>query len=435
MMRPLADAAAPQDGAIAFKGLLPREAAAIAIVADAVTAAREALRLAQRAAPGQQVVIFDLLGDNSPLAELVPDDDPHGISDAVRYGLSLRALARPVRSLRRVYVVRGGQESPFDAEVLGSRIWEVWREQIRRGAGLMLVALRSDAGGTASLLERLDGVVLPRGVPRPSERVHVVGHVGQVELEPRRSQARPAHVPKKRVSTWRWPVAVFVLVAVGGTLIAVWRAGMWPFGSRLPGGTSVQPGALGTTAASQPTEPSLPASWSVELANANSLPAAIRRSLELADSLPAVTVGIGAESSSGAWYRILAGAFLTSSAADSLAWSLQERLLVLEWCRRRSRGCWRREFRQILSRYVCRGGGPWASQRTPSGAALGLLSTSELSSHSRRGPRCRLSSTVSTSARFSLRESGANLRCDSQDWNCTDSSHLRIEQSYVSTKA
>ena len=328
MMRPLADAAAPQDGAIAFKGLLPREAAAIAIVADAVTAAREALRLAQRAAPGQQVVIFDLLGDNSPLAELVPDDDPHGISDAVRYGLSLRALARPVRSLRRVYVVRGGQESPFDAEVLGSRIWEVWREQIRRGAGLMLVALRSDAGGTASLLERLDGVVLPRGVPRPSERVHVVGHVGQVELEPRRSQARPAHVPKKRVSTWRWPVAVFVLVAVGGTLIAVWRAGMWPFGSRLPGGTSVQPGALGTTAASQPTEPSLPASWSVELANANSLPAAIRRSLELADSLPAVTVGIGAESSSGAWYRILAGAFLTSSAADSLAWSLQERGLA-----------------------------------------------------------------------------------------------------------
>ncbi|HWP03445.1 MAG TPA: hypothetical protein VNL96_08315, partial [Gemmatimonadaceae bacterium] len=166
MMRPLADAAAPQDGAIAFKGLLPREAVAIAIVADAVTAAREALRLAQRAAPGRQVVIFDLLGDNSQLAELVPDDDPHGISDAVRYGLSLRALARPVRSLRRVYVVRGGQESPFDAEVLGSRIWEVWREQIRRGAGLMLVALRSDAGGTASLLERLDGVVLPRGVPR-----------------------------------------------------------------------------------------------------------------------------------------------------------------------------------------------------------------------------------------------------------------------------
>lgn len=325
MTRPLGDAAAPREGGTASKGRFPREAVAIAIVADAVTAAREALRLAQRAAPGRQVVIFDLLGEGSPLAELVADDDPHGISDSVRYGLSLRALARPVRSLRRVYIVRGGQESPFDPEVIGSRIWEVWMEQIRRGAGIMLVALRSDAGGTASLLERLDGVVLPRGVPLPSERVHLVGHVGEVELEPRRSQARPVPAPKKRVSTWWWSVPVFVLMALGASLIAVWRAGMWPFGSRLPGGAPVGPGALRTTAASEPTEQSLPASWSVELANANSLPAAIRRCLELADSLPAVTVGIGAKSASGTWYRILAGAFLSPSAADSLVWSLQER--------------------------------------------------------------------------------------------------------------
>jgi hypothetical protein len=299
----------------------PPDAVAIAIVGSAGAAAREALRLAEQWAPRRQVLIFDLLGDSSPLAELASDDDPHGISDAVRYGVSLRSVARPVRRMPRVYVVRGGQEPPFDKDVLTSRAWEVWREQVRRGAGLMLVAMRADIPGTTAFLERLDGVVLSAEVPLPPESIRVLGRFGELQLLPQRPAQRPVHRHSTRPSMATW-AAVWATLLAAGALLAMWRLGLGPFAPRSGDRASDAPAGPSGSAATQ-TRDSTEAGWSVELGSTNSLAAAVRRANELSDSLPAATLGVGVRGSGGTWYRILAGAFGSASDADSLARQLR----------------------------------------------------------------------------------------------------------------
>ena len=125
---------------------------------DPVATAAAALGVARAQARRRRVFLTDLLGDGSPLAELVPGGDHHGVSDMVRYGVSLGHAAQRVPGMPNLFVVPGGAESPLTDDVLGAEWWSLLFEQVRRSGALVLLAAPSIVPSIDRLVARTDGV-------------------------------------------------------------------------------------------------------------------------------------------------------------------------------------------------------------------------------------------------------------------------------------
>jgi hypothetical protein len=297
-------------------------AGAIAVVgADRADVAGEVLRLAADEAARRPVTVVDLLGEESILAKLVAGDDPHGASDAVRYGLSLSKVARAHHTTPNLFLVPGGAETPLQPDVLASHRWLSWAEKARRGNTLLLVAAPSDHDALGPLLDRLDGMVVIGDGPAPITRSPLVARVRSGRAPRPRPAPPAAPAPRRRVRGF----------ALGAALVAVAAVGAWGLRAQLTrgGDTSspdrdgrpsvvmpgdVVPGAGGTSA--DPTDGS---PWSVELASVNSSAGALARVRQTVDSLPVPTYSptlLGA--TTAPWYRLVAGAFTSSASAESL---------------------------------------------------------------------------------------------------------------------
>src|SRR5687768_18268433 len=86
--------------------------AAVAVVGESLAdVAREALKIARVESQSRPVLLVDLLGQGSALDKMAGVDDPHGVSDAARYGMSLGSVARPVPNADSLFVVSGGAET------------------------------------------------------------------------------------------------------------------------------------------------------------------------------------------------------------------------------------------------------------------------------------------------------------------------------------
>ena len=316
---------------------------AVAIVGESLAdVAREALKIARVESQSRPVLLVDLLGQGSALDLMFADDDPHGVSDAARYGVSLARCARPVPNADSLFVVPGGHETPLADDVVSDHMWGSWSDQCRRAGALLVVAAPADLHFVGRAIDQLDGMVMIGDAAAPITQTPLIGRVPSsrrravVDGTPR--SITPAEAEAVREAT---PVPVrrvvlavgIAILVVGGAFIAPWANGRifqrTPQAETAGSVPIVMPGdptVATTVAAPIANLPPGAAPWSVEVASVNSFIGAMARVRQALDSLPVPTFavtqpGVG----SAVWYRMLAGAFASSEEADSLLTVLRRR--------------------------------------------------------------------------------------------------------------
>lgn len=320
---------------------------AVAIVGESLAdVAREALQMARVESKSRPVLLVDLLGQGSALDEMFGDDDPHGVSDAARYGISLNRVAREVPNADSLFVVPGGAESPFADDVLSNSIWGSWSAQCRRAGALLVVAAPADLPDVEKAIDQLDGLFMIGDGAAPSTHVPLIGRVSGTQPVP------TVETPPEVVLPAAEQVAVDVTpitpkrvnralqVAVAAVALAGVVAGAWWANGRIReqwSGATPQVAAVGepiimpgdpTSDSARGVAAGLPVGavpWSVELASVNTINGAMARVRQALDSLPVPTFAATQPGGGAIWYRLRAGAFTTSEQADSLLASLRER--------------------------------------------------------------------------------------------------------------
>ena len=318
--------------------------AAVAVVGESLSdVAREALKIARVESQSRPVLLVDLLGQGSDLDEMFPDEDLHGVSDAARYGVSLGRVARPVPNADSLFVVSGGTESPQADDVMADHMWTSWSDQCRRAGALLVVAAPADLHDVGKAIDQLDGLVMIGEAAVPTTHAPVIGRV-PTSRRPVLADAPPRAInptekeaidqvtpgPARRVM-----LGTVIALAIAGAVGGLWwmngrihrstvESGVAPIASGdpivLPGDPSVGASAAGATSLAAGAVP-----WSVEIASVNTINGAMARVRQALDSFPAPTFAATQPGGGAVWYRLTAGAFTTSEAADSLLAALRAR--------------------------------------------------------------------------------------------------------------
>ena len=319
--------------------------AAVAVVgASLADVAREALKIARVESQSRPVLLVDLLGQGSALDEMFADDDTHGVSDASRYGVSLGRVARPVPNADSLFVVSGGTESPQADDVLADHMWGSWSDQCRRAGALLVVAAPADLHDVGKAIDQLDGLVMIGDAAVPTTHAPVIGRVPTSRRPVLADEPPRAITPEEKEAvdvatpgtSRRILMGTVVALAVTGA-----AAGLWWMNGQLrhpavedgvaqvaSGEPIVMPGdpSAGASAVAATGLPAGAVPWSVEIASVNTLNGAMARVRQALDSLPAPTFAATQPGGGAAvWYRLTAGAFTTSEAADSLLTALRAR--------------------------------------------------------------------------------------------------------------
>lgn len=337
-------------------GSLDDVAAALVIGSEPAVAAHVALAIARAQPSDRRVAVADLVGG---LPGLEPAAAPPagagaaeaplpGLLDCVRDGLPVSAIARPLADDPRVFVLPAGGPDVGTRLVLESARWPRLVAGFREVDALLLLVVRADAPGLATLLSTMDGVVavdLPPVVARAWPLLATVDRP-EPELPP------VAPIPERASPRRRWPLAVAgaALLATAG-LAASWAFGAGARGRTTDGPASPDAGQPAGSAAIAPAastpEPvpdtitigavvnpddSLAAvGFTVELVAANT-PAGANSLLDLPGvSLPVPTlvpVLLGADGRP--WYRALTGAWRARAEAEAFLAPLRARGLVQE---------------------------------------------------------------------------------------------------------
>lgn len=317
-------------------------AAAVAVLGDdPVATASTAIGIALAQARTRRVYLLDLLGEGSALATLVPGDDPHGVSDMVHFGVSLGRAARVVEeSTPNLLLVPGGAESPLSEEILSSPRWESLFAQVRRSGALALVAAPAIVPGLDRLTVRTDGVVLVGGAQPPGTGVTVLGEVraaSGLRAITTPAATAPAISPSRRGAPTGLVLTVllFILIAAGVVTAPRWlpMVGVGRRAAEAP--PAAQP--VLAPAPQRPTDAESDAGYGVQLLFTNSFANANRYLQRTAPFLPALTYApvpmaprgapaadsLSARADSATWYRLVAGAFPDSAAAEGFLQALR----------------------------------------------------------------------------------------------------------------
>lgn len=134
-------------------------AAVVVAGPDVDSAAHLALGLAAGQSGRRRVAVADLTGEATPIANLIPDQDPHGLGDTFDFGVSLNRVARQLDREGRLFVIPAGTEAALRP---GQPINDRWRRIVdgfRDVGALLLLVGPSSAPGIAELIRRTDGVV------------------------------------------------------------------------------------------------------------------------------------------------------------------------------------------------------------------------------------------------------------------------------------
>jgi hypothetical protein len=313
---------------------------AIVVVASAADdAAAVALGIGDVQAKLRRVVVADLAGDTATLIRLVTSDDPHGLSDSFRYGVSLNRVAQPIGAEGNLFVLPSGTEPVVDDEIYRNDRWRRLVAGFREVGALLVLVAPGNAPALDALIAFTDGAV---GVGR----VPVPGHVIDSARFPRRTTrvgapfAGPASPPTTRVR--QRPLAIVVgAVAAAIALVMVFRLrGAGP-SAAAPVDTTATETAAATPSRSidsaaaavapetppirNPADSAQATAYAIEIAKFSTPTGALMR---VRDELPktahAATFGvvaIGADQT--LWYRVIAGASGSRAAADSVLVALR----------------------------------------------------------------------------------------------------------------
>lgn len=323
--------------------------AIVVLGADADATAQVALGIGRAQAGRRRVAVGDLLGEAPPIQALLRGEDLHGIVDSFVYGVSLNRIAYEVPGTPGLFVMPTGTE-PVDAtEIFPSQRWKRLASGFREMGALLVLAAPADAPEVPALVAQMDGAILVgETVPGDLPVSAVISSVRRPVMTPVTDVPvdfeAVAPVPVRRVgiaSVLKGAAALLVIAALG-----LWFAGR-PFdrsgrrpapGGRSPAdsvfpiaGAGETAGVAGTRtgdstrvvpAVRNPRDSATAAVYAVELLAANTAAGAAARVREEGEDLPAGTYAAaivdGAE-----WYKVVAGAYTTREAADTLLMRLR----------------------------------------------------------------------------------------------------------------
>lgn len=313
---------------------------AIVVVANAADdAAAVALGIGDVQAKLRRVVVADLAGDTATLTRLVTSDDPHGLSDSFRYGVSLNRVAQPIGAGGNLFVLPSGTEPVVDEEIYRNDRWRRLVAGFREVGALLVLVAPGNAPALDALIAFTDGAV---GVGR----VPVPGHVIDSARFPRPTTriggpfAVPASPPTARVRQRPLVMAVGVIAAAIAVVMVFRLRSAGPSAAAPVDTTATETAATtpirsidSAAAAVAPETPPIrnPAdsaqatAYAIEIAKFSTPTGALMR---VRDELPktahAATFGvvaIGADQT--LWYRVIAGASGSRAAADSVLVALR----------------------------------------------------------------------------------------------------------------
>lgn len=344
--------------------------AVVVVGSDPEATAAVALGIARVQAAQRRVAVADLLGGSPALEALVSSDDPHGIVDSFVFGVSLNRVAHQVPDSGDLFIIPSGT-SPIDYEdIFGNTRWRRLAAGFREVGALLLVVAPVDAANLVDLVFATDGAVIvgdtvPGDIPVAqtvgwlrtgrSGATSVAGSAPLAMVEAAR--AKP---PRRAYRMLASAAGLLLTVGVGG--LALWfayrpyasdrrpRIGATPSASPLA--SKLSPDSVTLTAradsvhrdsvtrglASAPASDSFPllaaanvsdsgsaAAWAVRLEQTNTKSGAILDLRQRFETVPAGTYGFDLRTR---FYLLVAGAYATRSAAESLLVQLRNQRIL-----------------------------------------------------------------------------------------------------------
>ena len=324
----------------------------VVIGADPVATGKVAVGIGRVQAARRRTAVGDLFAESPPIQDLVQTDDPHGLVDTFVYGVSINRIAHPVPEAGELFVLPSGTEPPEYEEILPNSRWARLTAGFAEVGALLVLAAPASAPRIEDLVAAADGAIVvgdvaPRKLP--------VASVIYAVREPR--PAAPARAPSPAAKRPWWKQRVPAIAGIGLTLVAAGVAA-WLAYRPLAGGPprlgpkpdsvhrstgagvlhtdSTARDTLGdTTSANAPAElrirnsedSAAAAPYAVELLAANTQAGAILKLQQDGSSLPAPTFS-PALVQGAQWYKVIAGAYVSRSSADSLLAVLRRRKVV-----------------------------------------------------------------------------------------------------------
>jgi len=203
-------------------GALDGASAVVVLGHDPIATASVALGIGRAQAAHRRVAVGDLIGDVAPIRELVTDDDPHGLTDAFLYGVSLNKIARQIDTAGNLHVLPSGTDHVVQEEILANDRWRRLASGFNEVGALLLVAAPAAIPGIEALIQMLDGVVLVGGATSPVPNARVFAEVSSATRRsaPRPAQRQATETARESAQRRRWLVPAVAAAAV--VAIAAW---------------------------------------------------------------------------------------------------------------------------------------------------------------------------------------------------------------------
>jgi hypothetical protein len=331
-----------EDAGRQIASLLGSYSAVVVTSSDPVAAAHVALGIARAEATHRRVVVGDLVGDTPSLRSLVRDEDPHGITDSLLYGVSLNKIGYAVEGTENLYVMPSGTDPHIDEEILRSARWTRVAAGFGEVGALLLLVAPWDSKGLGDLIDKIDGAVLVKDTDLPAAPNSLV--LARV-ASPTPTLKIPLHRISARAASWkqhRWfypalgAIALLLIASVGLALMLarVGRAARHP--ARVVA-KSAPPARAPTPPPPRPPPETLyvappanvndsasAAAFTVELLVANTAEGANLFVRKNGAALPAAAVSpVAIDLERSKWYKVTAGAYTRRYQADSLLRALR----------------------------------------------------------------------------------------------------------------
>ena len=311
---------------------------------DPIATASVALGIARAQAQHRRVAVGDLIGDVAPLQSLVTDDDPHGLTDAFLYGVSLNKIARQIDPAGNLHILPSGSEHAVQEEILRNDRWRRLASGFREVGALLIVAAPAAVPGVEDLVAMLDGVVLVGGATSPLPNARVLAEVPSALRKPstRPEQVRPATPSASGRRRWVIPIAAAAAIVVVASLLgrnyfARQRAQL-PALQRDSAAASADSIVAVASPAVDSSPPLTPANsadsanaspYAVQIAMVDTEEGAAARVRAGGGDFPVGTYApVSRGGDLGTWYKVVTGAYVNRNRAEQLLAFLRTRGLV-----------------------------------------------------------------------------------------------------------
>jgi hypothetical protein len=331
-----------EDAGRQIASLLGSYSAVVVTSSDPVAAAHVALGIARAEATHRRVVVGDLVGDTPSLRSLVKDEDPHGITDSLLYGVSLNKIGYAVEGAENLYVMPSGTDPHIDEEILRSARWTRVAAGFGEVGALLLLVAPWDSKGLNDLIDKVDGAVLVKDTDLPAAPNSLV--LARV-ASPTPTLKIPLHRISARAASWkqhRWfypalgAIGLLVIASVGLALMLA-RAGRAvrqparvvakaapPAPAPTPPPPRPPPETLYVAPPANVNDSASAAAFAVELLVANTAEGANLFVRKNGAALPAAAVSpVAIDLERSKWYKVTAGAYTRRYQADSLLRALR----------------------------------------------------------------------------------------------------------------